>query len=119
METLTEGRCAQTLHIGSCDDEADALARMHHAFILDSDLHMVGKHHEIYRPYRIPASTLSAMGDHRMLTEPDCPAGRTWSRPARPVRPSPCPQAEPSATRYALGDPGPSRIRDEPKRGQD
>jgi hypothetical protein len=48
METLTKGRCAQTLHIGSFDDEADVLARMHHEFIPDNDLHLAGKHHEIY-----------------------------------------------------------------------
>ena len=27
---LSEGRCVQTLHVGSYDDEADVLARMHH-----------------------------------------------------------------------------------------
>lgn len=48
LETLSEGRCAQTLHVGSYDDEADLLARMHHEFIPAHDLRMVGKHHEIY-----------------------------------------------------------------------
>jgi hypothetical protein len=38
----------QTLHIGSFDDEAQALERMHHEFIPDNGLRMVGKHHEIY-----------------------------------------------------------------------
>ena len=47
-ETLSEGLCAQTLHVGSFDDEADVLARMHHEFIPDSGLRMVGTHHEIY-----------------------------------------------------------------------
>jgi len=46
--TLSEGRCAQTLHVGSFDDEAELLARMHHEFIPDSGLRMVGTHHEIY-----------------------------------------------------------------------
>ena len=48
LESLAEGRCVQTLHIGSYDDEADVLAQMHHDFIPDNGLRMVGKHHEIY-----------------------------------------------------------------------
>jgi hypothetical protein len=48
LETLSEGRCVQTLHIGSFDDEADVLARMHHEFIPSQGFRMVGKHHEIY-----------------------------------------------------------------------
>ncbi len=48
LETLSEGRCVQTLHIGSFDDEAAVLARMHHKFIPDNGLCLVGKHHEIY-----------------------------------------------------------------------
>ncbi|WP_017587156.1 GyrI-like domain-containing protein [Nocardiopsis ganjiahuensis] len=48
METLSEGRCAQTLHVGSFDDEADVLRRMHHEFIPGQGLRMTGTHHEIY-----------------------------------------------------------------------
>lgn len=48
LETLTEGKCVQTLHIGSFDDEADILAQMHEQFIPSHGLEMVGKHHEIY-----------------------------------------------------------------------
>ena len=48
LETLSEGRCVQTLHIGSYDDEAELLARMHYEFIPTHGLKMVGKHHEIY-----------------------------------------------------------------------
>ncbi|KIH99539.1 hypothetical protein LP52_06525 [Streptomonospora alba] len=48
LETLSEGRCVQTLHIGSYDDEADVLARMHRGFIPDNGLRMSGRHHEIY-----------------------------------------------------------------------
>lgn len=48
LASLAEGRCVQTLHVGSYDDEAPVLARMHHTFIPDNGLHMVGKHHEIY-----------------------------------------------------------------------
>lgn len=48
LELLSEGRCVQTLHVGSYDDEAELLARMHHEFIPTHRLKMVGKHHEIY-----------------------------------------------------------------------
>ncbi|HEX6231509.1 MAG TPA: GyrI-like domain-containing protein [Jiangellaceae bacterium] len=48
LETLAEGRCVQTLHIGSFDDEAELLERMHNEFIPEHGLTMVGKHHEIY-----------------------------------------------------------------------
>lgn len=48
LESLVEGRCVQTLHVGSYDDEAELLARMHHEFVPTHGLTMVSKHHEIY-----------------------------------------------------------------------
>lgn len=48
LETLSEGLCVQVLHVGSYDDEAQLLQRMHHEFIPSQGLTMVGKHHEIY-----------------------------------------------------------------------
>ncbi len=48
LETLQEGTCVQTLHVGSYDDEAEVLARMHEQFIPDNNLKMTKKHHEIY-----------------------------------------------------------------------
>ncbi|MCH1884395.1 GyrI-like domain-containing protein [Agrococcus sp. ARC_14] len=48
LETLDEGRCVQTLHIGSFDDEGPVLARMHDDFIPAQGLQMTGLHHEIY-----------------------------------------------------------------------
>jgi hypothetical protein len=48
LKTLSEGRCVQTLHVGSFDDEADVLARMHDEFIPGNGFRMVGTHHEIY-----------------------------------------------------------------------
>jgi hypothetical protein len=48
LEPLSEGTCVQTLHVGSFDDEAAVLARMHDEFIPDNGLRMTGKHHEIY-----------------------------------------------------------------------
>ena len=48
LESLAEGRCVQTLHVGSFDDEAEVLARMHDEFIPDNGLRRAGTHHEIY-----------------------------------------------------------------------
>lgn len=48
LESLTEGLCVQTLHVGSFDDEGPVLDRMHHEFIPESGLEMRGKHHEVY-----------------------------------------------------------------------
>jgi hypothetical protein len=48
LQTLSEGRCVQTLHVGSFDDEADVLARLHHEFIPGHGFRMTGTHHEIY-----------------------------------------------------------------------
>ena len=41
-------RCVQTLHVGSFDDEAPVLARMHDEVIPGLGLRMTGRHHEIY-----------------------------------------------------------------------
>ncbi len=48
LETLDEGLCVQTLHVGPYDDEAPVLDELHHRFIPDSGLRMTGRHHEIY-----------------------------------------------------------------------
>ena len=48
LETLEEGLCVQTLHVGSYDDEAAVLAELHDDVIPDAGLRMTGKHHEIY-----------------------------------------------------------------------
>ncbi len=48
FETLSEGTCVQTLHVGSFDDEAEILAELHDRFVPDNDLQMTGHHHEIY-----------------------------------------------------------------------
>lgn len=45
---LAEGTCVQTLHIGSYDDEAPVLARLHDAVIPAQGLRMTGRHHEVY-----------------------------------------------------------------------
>lgn len=48
FESLTEGLCVQTLHLGSYDTETQTLERMHQEFIPAQELEMTGKHHEIY-----------------------------------------------------------------------
>lgn len=48
FETLSEGRCVQTLHVGSFDDEAQVLAEIHDEFIPGHGLRLDGRHHEIY-----------------------------------------------------------------------
>lgn len=48
LQTLAEGRCAQTLHVGSFDAEGPVLAEMHTSFIPDQGLALTGTHHEIY-----------------------------------------------------------------------
>jgi hypothetical protein len=45
---LAEGPCVQTLHVGSFDDEAPVLARLHDEFIPAHGLRMTGRHHEVY-----------------------------------------------------------------------
>jgi hypothetical protein len=48
LETFHEGLAVQIMHVGSFDDEAPTLDRMHHEFIPGHSYQMVGKHHEIY-----------------------------------------------------------------------
>lgn len=48
LESLDEGLCVQTLHVGSYDDEAPVLDRLHNEFIPENGLRMTGLHHEIY-----------------------------------------------------------------------
>ncbi|MQW76509.1 hypothetical protein GHK92_11535 [Nocardioides sp. dk4132] len=48
LETLAEGRCVQTLHVGPYDAEAAVLANLHERFLPATGLRPRGKHHEIY-----------------------------------------------------------------------
>ncbi|WP_159792798.1 GyrI-like domain-containing protein [Puerhibacterium puerhi] len=48
LATLDEGRCVQTLHVGSFDDEAGVLAQIHHELVPAQGLRLTGRHHEIY-----------------------------------------------------------------------
>jgi hypothetical protein len=49
LEWLSEGRCAQPLHVGSFDTEADVLRRLHHEFIPGQGVCIVRTDHEILR----------------------------------------------------------------------
>ena len=48
LETLDEGLAVQTLPVGSYDDEAPVLARLHEEYLPANGLVLTGKHHEIY-----------------------------------------------------------------------
>lgn len=45
---LDEGKCVQTLHVGSYDDEGPVLARLHDEYLPQQALRAMGLHHEIY-----------------------------------------------------------------------
>lgn len=63
LEILKEELCVQTLHIGSYDDEALVLEKMHKQFIPENKLKMVKKHHEIYLsdPRKVSADKLKTI----------------------------------------------------------
>ena len=70
--TLDEGRSLQVLHVGSYDDEAPMLARLHHELMPARGLTWNGRHHEIYLgdPRRVPAERLRTV-----LRQPVRPVG--------------------------------------------
>ena len=63
LEPLDEGRCLQTLHVGSYDDEGPTLARLHHEIMPAMGVTFAGPHHEIYLsdPRRTPAEGLKTI----------------------------------------------------------
>ena len=48
LEHLHEGPSAQILHVGSYDDEAPTLARLHDEWMPQQGLTFNGLHHEVY-----------------------------------------------------------------------
>lgn len=48
LESYREGLSVQILHIGSFDDEAPVLHKLHHEFLPENGCAPAGKHHEIY-----------------------------------------------------------------------
>lgn len=78
LETLAEGRCVQTLHIGPYDDEGPVLAAMHDEFVPAHDLTLAGRHHEIYLsdarrtdPARLRTILRQPVADTRPHTQED------------------------------------------------
>lgn len=63
MEPYDEGLSVQILHVGSYDDEAPTLARLHDEFIPGNGLAFNGKHHEIYLsdPRRVEPAKLKTI----------------------------------------------------------
>ncbi|WP_341240765.1 GyrI-like domain-containing protein [uncultured Nocardioides sp.] len=70
LESLSEGRCVQTLHVGSFDDEAEVLAQMHE-HIAERDMRLGGRHHEIYLSDR---RRVAAEKQRTILRQPVDPA---------------------------------------------
>lgn len=62
LATLSEGRCAQVLHVGAYDHEGADIARLHE-LIAANGLRPDGRHHEIYLsdPRRTPAERLKTI----------------------------------------------------------
>ncbi len=58
--SFNEGRCLQTMHIGTYDDEGPTLARLHEEIMPKRALTFNGRHHEIYisDPRRISSTRL-------------------------------------------------------------
>jgi len=48
LQSLEEGTCVQTLHVGPYDEEGPILEKMHKDFIPAAGYRMVKKHHEVY-----------------------------------------------------------------------
>lgn len=60
LESYQEGLSLQIMHIGSYDDEAPTLARLHNEFIPQNGYIEAGRHHEIYLsdPRKVPSEKL-------------------------------------------------------------
>lgn len=63
IQTLEEGRCFQTLHVGSYDDEGPILAMLHNEIMPSLGLTFSGAHHEIYLsdPRKTPPARLKTI----------------------------------------------------------
>lgn len=69
LETLHEGLCVQTMHVGSYDEEGPTLAKLHGEFLPENGLVETGHHHEIYigDPRKTPPAKLRTI-----LRQPVC-----------------------------------------------
>ena len=76
IEQLDEGLCAQLLHVGSYDDEAPALARLHGEVLPRAGLRERGRHHEVYLgdPRRTAPEKLKTVVRQPVAPAPASPA---------------------------------------------
>ena len=76
IEQLDEGLCAQLLHVGSYDDEAPALARLHGEVLPRAGLRERGRHHEVYLgdPRRTAPEKLKTVVRQPVAPAPESPA---------------------------------------------
>jgi len=63
LERFEEGLSVQTMHIGSYDDEAPVIRRLHEEFLPQNGFVETGHHHEIYisDPRKTPAEKLKTV----------------------------------------------------------
>lgn len=63
FETFEEGLSVQIMHVGSYDDEAPTIARLHAEFLPANGLVETGRHHEIYLsdPRRVEPAKLKTV----------------------------------------------------------
>ena len=73
LESLAEGLCVQLLHVGSYDDEAEPLRRLHKDFLPAQGLTLAGRHHEVYLS---DARRVEPARLRTILRQPVRPAGR-------------------------------------------
>jgi hypothetical protein len=82
IRTLTEGTSVQILHIGSYDDEAPILERLHRTYLPEHGLTANGDHHEIYLS---DARRTSPAKLKTILRQPVKPTGPTQRWASTPV----------------------------------
>jgi hypothetical protein len=73
FETLAEGLSVQILHVGSYDDEAPTIARLHDKFLPAHGYIETGPHHEIYLsdPRKVAPAKLKTILRQPVAPKPD------------------------------------------------
>ena len=72
LETISEGRCVQMLHVGPYDKEGETVEAMR-AFAAEQGFEFDGRHHEIYLsdPRRVPPERLKTILRHPVRPRPN------------------------------------------------
>ena len=86
--TLDEGRCAQTRHVGSYDDEGPVLARLHDEYLPQHSLKPRGLHHPRDLSQRRPPHRASKAAHHPASTSSNSATAISHRAPAGIRRPS-------------------------------